>query len=297
MPKYNIEQLLRDHNVPHVTEGHKHCQPGWIQVRCPYCKGNEGWHLGYNFQSNTWNCWRCGKHTMEEVLFTFLKIHYKQVKDFLKPYRTFSHNTTEQEERIAPTVTDYPMGTTELKSMHKKYLKGRGFNSDILAKQYGLLGTGPVGNYKFRVIVPIFENKRLVSFQGRDITDRQELKYKACAKDLEAVHHKNCLYNIDAARGDAVIIVEGVTDVWRLGAGAVAVFGIKFTHSQVIKLARFSKRIILFDAEEQAQRQAEKLANMLCGFGGDTYIETLKSGDPAKLSDKAAKKLMEELLR
>lgn len=75
-------------------------------------------------------------------------------------------------------------------------------------------------------------------------------------------------FTIDKAAGDSCIVVEGVTDVWRLGPGAVATFGIKFRPAQVAMLARHFKTIhVLFDPEPAAQAQARKLATDISRLG------------------------------
>ena len=57
-----------------------------------------------------------------------------------------------------------------------------------------------------------------------------------------------------------------------IGIGAVATFGIKFKTEQIQLLKNFKRRFIFFDTETIAKEQAEKLANMLSGFSGDTEI-------------------------
>jgi hypothetical protein len=44
----DITRLLQDYNIDFVSENHKHSRPGWVNVRCPFCTGNEGYHLGFN---------------------------------------------------------------------------------------------------------------------------------------------------------------------------------------------------------------------------------------------------------
>ena len=98
-------------------------------------------------------------------------------------------------------------------------------------------------------------------------------------------------------KGDSVVVVEGITDAWRLGPGAVATFGIQFTLMQVILLRQFESKYIMFDsADPQAIKQAEKLADYLSGFPGHVEIIETHCGDPAELTQKEADALMGELL-
>jgi hypothetical protein len=43
---------------------------------------------------------------------------------------------------------------------------------------------------------------------------------------------KETLYNLDNAKDGTAIVVEGPIDVWRIGDGAVATFGVIYTQKQ-----------------------------------------------------------------
>ncbi len=93
---------------------------------------------------------------------------------------------------------------------------------------------------------------------------------------------------------DKVIVVEGVTDVWRLGKGkAVATFGINFTQRQlnILVKRKFKKIGILFDNGQQAQEQADELKESLNCFNNIEAVKLKlpKGKDPAKLSKKQLK--------
>lgn len=295
---FDFSQFCLDQNIGSATEGHKHCQPGWIQVACPFCTGNPGYHLGYNESDDYFNCWRCGFHGHIDVIKSLTRFTTQGAIDFLREYKARpKYKRDESKRKIKTHVTKLPVGTYSLTEQHIKYLKKRKFDVDKLIKTWNLGGTGPIGQYKFRIIAPIYYRHTLVSYQGRDITDRSELKYKACPKKLESRHHKDCLYGFDYADGnDSIVICEGITDVWRLGPGAVATFGIKYKLSQVNLLKRFKNKFILFDSEDaQAIEQSNKLANQLSAFPGLVEIIELDYADPAEMPQNKAKKLMRKL--
>lgn len=304
--KLNIVQLLTDYSVLFVTEGHKHCQPGWVQVACPFCSGSSGWHLGYNEQEDYWNCWRCGWHPGDKVLAELTGEPERVIRGLMRQYALRpSHEAAAK--RIQPaksplSTLTLPLGTGPLGERHIRYLKQQRKYSDPeeLAQIWQLQGTGHVGPYKFRIIAPIFHEGRMVSYQGRDVTGRSELKYKACPQHLELLPHKHCLYGLDYVPfwKREVIVVEGVTDVWRLGAGnAVATFGIKHTTEQVrLLVKRFQRVFVLYDPEAQAVQQAHKLASMLAHFKVEAVvlgIDTRK--DPDDLTEEEVKTLLQKL--
>lgn len=183
------------------------------------------------------------------------------------------------------------------------YLARRGFceggdrNLEWLVEAYNLHATGPIGPYAFRVIAPIYFDGNLVSYQGRDYTGKSELPYKACPKELEVREHKHCLYAMDLAVGETVVVVEGVVDAWKLGPGAVATFGSSFTWPQVRLLGeRWSRHVVLYDPD--AENKANELANALSGISKRVVVARLgRWKDPGAMDVSAAKALMEDLLK
>ena len=289
MPKDTL-QLLKDYNIQFSTE-HHHCSPGWVQVHCPFCNDNN-FHLGIPLSSpKIVNCWRCGRHTMYETIKELLHCSGSEVYQILQKYGEDSYLS--DKKKVENTkVLKFPVGTVPLNSNHRKYLEDRGFDTDVLIQEWGLLGTGHLGENKHRIIIPIYYKNIPVSYTGRDITGKSELRYKTCSTENEVRHHKHCLYGIDKVRGDSVIVVEGPTDVWRIGPGSVATLGITWTKEQVILLSQFKKVSILYDPEPFAQEQARRLAHELSWLSVESEVlqqSTLE--DPAMMNEQDVRKV------
>jgi DNA primase len=180
---------------------------------------------------------------------------------------------------------------------HKKYLTERLYFPETLEKEWGLKGVRHLGPYKWRIIAPIHYKGVRVSYQGRDITGKSDLRYKACVIEDETRHHKFCLYGLDKVIGKRVVVVEGITGVWRLGPGAVATFGIAWTQAQALLLQRFPEVFILFDPGEEAQRQANELGNQLSLNGQKVEIVQIDDDDldPGDLPQDEADDFMRQL--
>ena len=296
-----IQELLNDYNIPFQTEGHKHCRPGWVNMECPFCSGNPGLHLGYNEEKNFCVCWRCGYHKIENVFTALLNISWREAKELIRQYGGHSFS---QPVLTKPRVKNFkfPSNCGQMEKPHRDYLIQRKFNPEQLEHDWNLMGTGPISlldrkNYKHRIIIPITWNGKIVSFQGRDITGKSELRYKACPQDRELIPHQTILYGRQEMWNDIGICVEGVTDVWRLGFSSFATFGISFTPSQIHNIVKhFKKVVILFDDDPQAQKQAKKLMGELRFRGVKTRKENIVE-DPATLRQKDADILMKELTR
>ena len=94
---------------------------------------------------------------------------------------------------------------------HIRYLEGRGFDAQYLINKYDLRGTLYTGDiYAYRVITPIYYNNRIVSYQGRDFTGKQNIRYATCKPENEIIHHKKILFNLDNSKQESVIVMEGV---------------------------------------------------------------------------------------
>ena len=292
---FDAKKFFTTYGIAFITEGHKHCQRGWVQTTCPFCRGNEGWHLGYNAMRGFFHCWRCGWKTIPSVITAFTGSTFEHSKKIIKDHQSYgtSFSYNQIYDHGQAEVCEYPVGTSTLTTKHKKYLRERKFDPDKIEKVWGVKSTGPVGPYKHRIIIPIRINGKLVSYQGRDTTNKSQLKYKACKMKDEAIHHKNILYGLDHTKTGRCVVVEGVTDVWRLGPGAVCTFGIKIKTIQKVLLAtKFKKVFFLFDSEIQAQEEAEKTACFLEDLGVDVDIFELENGDPAEMSQEQAQELM-----
>jgi len=297
---FDFEKFSVDHSVAIITEGYKQCSRGWIQTNCPFCPKEMcvGPHLGFNIAEDYFNCWRCGFHLHLEVIESLGGYSRDEARYVLKRY--FQPGTgvkrPSTERSPTPTSITLPPGTGPMTAAHRKYLDRREYDPNMLERVWDLKGTGPTGKYKFRIIIPITHRGHLCTYQGRDITNRSELKYKAPPGEEEVRCIKDCLYGLDVVPGSDVVITEGVADVWRLGPGAVATFGIEWTNAQVKLLRPFKRRFILFDsADVQAIRQAEKLSHALGAFDRNTEIIEVHDKDPGEMSQDDADELMNEL--
>lgn len=303
----DFEQLCKDYNLDYRDKGHKHCRDGWINIPCPFCTGNPGYHLGFDTALRFFKCWRCGWHPQAKVIKEILNLPTKQaVNDVLRLYGGYSGGKVpgvSSLSKISLHPFRFPKDTGPLSQVHAKYLISRGFDPNELVKDWGIMSSARDSEldgieYYNRIIIPIKWEGRIVSFQGRTVNPKVTIKYRACPMAREEKNHKRILYgNQDYWHDRIGICVEGVTDVWKMGPKAFAVFGIEYHALQVREIAkRFDKVAVLFDDDPQAIKQAEKLVGELRFRGVDArqyYID----GDPGSLSMKAARHLAEGILK
>lgn len=306
----DILKFLHDYRIDHITEG-EYAHKGWANVNCPFCtQGKRPYRLGINLGDSRCSCWQCGGKHIVQVIRALAKCNQDEAKRIHNQYR--GHSAPLRETTVKVKVRSQcrlPVGAEPLKFIHDDYLIDRNFDPELLEKTYGLMGTGRRGyirmpdgsemDYKYRLIAPIYFENKLVSFQGRDITGQSKLRYKACPSELEAIDHKNILYGYDLVEGDSCLVVEGITDEWRMGPDSVATFGTGYKAEQVALLVkRFRRVFLLFDPEPAAQETAEELAWILEMKGREGIIVDLNLPpdiDPGKFRQDDANHYMREM--
>ena len=159
--KLDIQNLFDDYNISYQTEGHKHCRPGWINIECPFCSGNPGYHLGFCIQHGYFTCWRCGNKRIDKVISKLLGISSNEAGILIKEYA--SYFSVKEPKNIKPRIKafKYPSDTIPLTKRQAEYLKSRGFNIGYLKNTWRIdTGTGPASrldeaDYKHRILIPI----------------------------------------------------------------------------------------------------------------------------------------------
>ena len=296
---FDVERYLNTKGIPFITEG-KNIQSGWIGIACPWCDDPSN-HLGIDLSTKGINCFRCP--VRGTVIRLIMKIDHlppdlaiAELKKFSAyDLSSFEKESPERQGRLGePHVILASASQKTLESYHRQYLESRNFDPEYLTKKYQLQFTGPLGDYRMRIITPIYMQRQLLSFTTRDVTGLAKIPWVHGAPHRVILSPKNCLYNIDTVT-DTAIVVEGASDVWRIGDGAVATFGHKYTKKQVYLLRNFRRVFVLFDTEEEAQRDARRLAYDLSSFVPDVHVFELDSGDPGDLSEDDVKAIRTEI--
>jgi hypothetical protein len=298
----NIIKLYEDYSIPIWTEG-PNCQPGWVNTTCPWCDDISN-HLGYSLEEDYYHCWRCKWHSTVDTVAKLIGVSAREAKTIIRQYSEgYIRRASEPKVTIHRKAFKFPTGVGSLQPNHKRYLESRRFDPDELEYDWDLIGTGPISSldekeYKHRIIAPIFWDGKIVSFQGRDITNRHKLRYKACPQDRELIPHKTILYGKQTSWTEIGIIVEGITDVWRFGPLVCATLGIEFTRQQVRLISKLFKRIfVVYDNQPQAAEQAKRLTNELGFRGREAYNITVPNySDPASMPQDEADYFVKQLI-
>lgn len=195
--------------------------------------------------------------------------------------------------KFEPAVVE-PPGTIALLSdlppdhAARAYVQSRGFDPDALSANFGIGFCVDVADNRYakmrnRLYIPATYKDELIGWQCRAITPDDQPKYL----NAPNMRKSAMLYNYDqAAKQPFVVVVEGVTSVWRLGPAAVCLFGksMSFLQQNLIAKTWGQKPVFLMlDSDARVEMDAAKAALMHQSVKVIT-IELPDARDPADYS-------------
>lgn len=173
-----------------------------------------------------------------------------------------------------------------------QYLVSRRFDPDKLAREFGVGLVDSVDDVKLtnvvgRILVPIHMHGQMVGWQGR-YPDDIDWKATGIRKywNLPQMKKSRMLYGYDQARTfPYCVVVEGVTDVWRVGSPAICILGSSLNFSQRRLICTTWNTVLVMldpDALDRSRIAVLELKNQLKDVGGRVVeIDLPKGKDPA----------------
>ena len=204
---------------------------------------------------------------------------------------------------FVPTVVEPPgeiVPLRDLPAAHpaRAYIESRGFDPDTLSDnfQVGLCVSANEPKFevmKGRLYIPVTFRHELVGWQCRAIAPSTAGKYL----NAPNMRKSALLYNFDkAASQPFAVVVEGVTSVWRLGGGAVCLFGKSMSMLQQNLIARTwagKPVFLLLDNDARPEMEHARLALTQNGMTVVT-VELPDARDPADYSLSALSDLLRD---
>ena len=298
----NFQKLFEDYKISYSTKVNR----GWINSNCPYCDTKiDSFNMGFNPIGDYCHCWKCGGNDLNRTLGLLLGIPRTELSSVLSQYEGRSGVLQELNKKTAKAKY-LELPSDSFTPAERKYLLSRDFSPRFLHEKYGVVGGGIAGRWKFRIIIPVYLNGKLVSWTGRSILDKQTLKekeiprYKNLSIEESVINIKECLFNIDHCRKNVAVLVEGSFDVMRLGDDFMCSMGTELTQNQIsVIFQRFKKIFIAFDNEPEAQKKARKFGMELASIGVEVEVvniyEDFNKNDGGELSDDEVKIIRKEL--
>ena len=294
---FDIENYLSNKGIPYEMEG-KNISPGWVGLSCIFC-GDTSTHLGIDLDTKMVTCWICGNHTLFDFIKEVEQCDGHDAVEIIKEYIDYTKVPKKKRTRLVVLELLIPEPEPEYNDQMLAYLRRRGYRDEIVEK-YDLFPTGRFGDitihgtdgqfsvhsFRFRIIIPVYINRRMVTYTARDWTGESELRYR----HFPGIPIKDNLYNIDSVK-DVMMICEGPADVWKLGDGAVATFGMKVTNKQILSIAKKKPRRIRIvpDSEPKAIEEAKRVAMRIIAFIKDVdIISSARRFSPGDLTEMEA---------
>lgn len=272
----NFKKLFEDSNIKTRDAG------DWCNINCPYCKDPPDTHFngGFDMISPHYNCWRCGSHSWYDVVSKVLNIPVNQVKNITNGYNFYA--PTKQKKVARGENLNLP--GFKLNEQERQYLVNRGYDIDYLISKFHIRGGGISGDWSYRIILPIYYKRVLVSWVGRTILSKEELKqyeamgikiprYKNLDIEQSVIAPKDIFFNLDNSTEDYVMICEGAFDVMKMGRDCICSLGTSVTREQELFLKQhYKKAFICFDNEYEAQEKARHLGRNLASLGMEVEV-------------------------
>lgn len=296
---FDVISFLEDEEIYHRFSG-DNVGAGWVGFECPFCAGAKE-HCGVSLSHKCFSCFQCGeKGSPVKLIRQILNCSWAHAYEIIKKYSSVSGKPDPIPCLPGKKAVELPPLRSSLTGPGGRYLRQRGFDPEFIETKYGVTETGPIGDYPYRLVIPIYMNNKLVSFTTRDYTGKNEPKYKAQSPKDSVIPVRDCLYNIDTVT-DKVLIVEGPADVWRMGDDAVALFGVSLSKKQqeilfhlAVHFGTLKKVVILLDPG--AEKPADRIYHTLSSFIKDIKIVELLGSDPAELTQQDAYNLKLQIL-
>ena len=264
-----------------------------VNTHCPFCKNPPDTHFngGFNMVSPHFNCWRCGTHSWYEAFSLLTNIPINQVSNFVKDYKYITNEKPKQKAK----GSNLNLPGFHLNENERKYLESRGYEVDYLINKFHIRGGGIAGEWSYRILLPIYYKRVLVSWTGRSILSREEIdrynipRYKNLSIEQSVINPKEIFFNLDNSTKDKVILVEGPFDCLKMGNDCICSLGTSMTREQELFLKQKYKKIfICFDNEPSAQEKARKVGKNLAAIGMSVEVvnicEPFNKNDPGELS-------------
>lgn len=274
LDRQKIVDIYNNLDIPNWTKGKNVGKKGWVEVQCPFCADGSQ-HCGVNPATELFSCWKCGqKGHFIDLLMELSGLSYgtckslvtESISNFREPVLDTIRNALEGEQResesspsgevVLPKIFELITDDTNFPLLDM-YLQRRNIARDTLMEHE--CGICKTGEYMNRMIIPVFYQGKLVSFQAADLTGFGGLNYQAAPLSMGRIN--DYLYGYDKI-DKIMIVVEGVTDKWRVGIEAVAAFTSHLTPAQVqlIKDKGLDELYICFDCELTAYYRSKKEA-------------------------------------
>lgn len=330
---FDFRAFLERNGIPYVERG-PNVARGHLGIKCPWCgSADPSEHMGIQLGTNYWGCWRNaqhrGKHPAPLVakLLGISKLEarllvndesHSDPSDFDRFVQKLNNPKQEQkvEERkpLSFPAEFRPLSRkTEYGRRFWDYLRGRGFsdNQILYLKKEFRLRYCLSGAWRWRIIVPVYLDGRLVNWTGRSIRKDAKVRYLSLSHEESSgpsmpranASIKSTVLNFDSllkTGGRRLYVTEGPFDAMRLDAvlnlvqmRATCLFSTSMSTEQRFLLgelaSQFDEIVVLMDPA--MEHVAWRLASDLASIGATYELVPDDAEDPGAMTVEQIKDL------
>ena len=288
-------QFFKDFHIRYSSSGSNVSQ-GWVGTSCPFCNDKSD-HLGLHIQTGAMSCWKCGRHSALDYIKLSLRVPLSEAKSLYSRYLSksiYGGITRDKSQVIASSVSlpDDVYTSTEM-----NYLIKRNITREQML-QYDLRGGGLIGEWAYRIVIPIYYNNVIVSASGRSISKDAVPKYYNLPIARSIMNMKHIFMGMDLIpeAGNMVAVVEGQIDAIRGGPGFIASFGVNLTDEQLLLLKEYDTIYFVRDSDDAGEhyvKEAYKLSAL--GAKNVEVISLQGVKDVGEMSDNEVNSLRRDL--
>lgn len=249
---------------------------GDVPCHCPFHEDKTP-SMFVHVEKGVYNCFSCGsKGTIASLyrditgnsLYKDLNISTDEFSRFIThtAYAPEAEDYSKLDREISITIQSPVISVRESVDA-VRYLRRRGIPFDVAdSMQMAYMESGRINGtvYRKRLLIPIYDNGKLISVEGRDVIGNQPTKV-LYPKDSSV----STLYDFDKLDLEKPIyVVEGLVDLAVLRsdsyfANSTAIFGAQVTRRQLWLLNQCSRIILIPDNDKAGRGTTKKLSEEL----------------------------------
>lgn len=284
-------QFFKDFHIRYTTHS-PNVSHGWAGTPCPFCNDRSD-HLGLHIQTGAMNCWKCGKHSALDYVKAVLKVPASEAKSLYSRYLT---RTIRRESDIKTRVFSITLPPPNVFTSAETIYMERRMITPSHVKTYDLRGGGIVGDWAYRVVIPVYYNNYVISATARSIVEGVRPKYKSLSNSLSIIDLKHVFLGLDLVQGGTVAVVEGPLDAIRGGPGFISSFGASLSEEQLLLLREFDTIYFVRDSDEAGEQYVKEAYKLSAICHKPIEIVQLEEAkDVGAMKDEAILELRKEL--
>lgn len=243
---------------------------GWLKGDCPSCGEHK---FGIHIPTDRSNCFKCGFNLKPlKLIMKIEKIErYQELYQIInnltgiKYYEEVIENNEPKKELILPEgYRNIRNGDSRLAKAARNYLKKRGFNINELS--LAGFGYGSVGKYFGYIIMPYFQNNKLIYFTTRLYIGSGPKFNNPPAEDY-GVGKNSIIYNRDALyMYDRIFLAESITNSRTIGDNAIGIGGKVLSTIQFQEIIKSPCKKVVIGLDRDAIQYAIDIAFSLIDY-------------------------------